>query len=348
MYSRELKQARASLVERAQPTYGSFLNAFERVNILDLDRPYYFPLPRVIRYFRINEAHTFQIDNPEIFAYFDFYNAKLFTLVLISVYDKVEGRRHGYWRFRVGSHLRFGDRGFCSDLSYRDGPFKVRIESPSGSGRIRLKGRVRRYRDRPNLEFVLDYPLLEQAQILNSVIPLGLNRPLYSARLYSQPKGYISLGTRRFGFHETGSLGFFTDHKGFLPYIVTVDWVVGMGLDAQGRRMAFNLADNHIPNQDRYNENALWLDGKINPLPNIRITRPEGPGGAWVIQDTEGMVDLHFFPRAKNSVHVNVIFAESDYHGPFGEFKGWIMDGGGSKLRVDGFFGMGKMKRVRA
>lgn len=349
MYSRNIAPKAEKLVVNGRYLYGSFGSPFDRANILDVRKPYHYPLPRFIKFYRVNEAQTFQFGTDEFFAYADLYNAKLFTLLYFNFYDRKEGKRYAYWRFRVGSRLDIPDSLLDSDTLYRDGRFDIAVLSRLSSYGIAFRGSIRSSGRRPDADFdiVFDHRAGKVSPLVSS-IPYGINRAVYSYKVPAPASGFLRIGDRRYELTSENSLGLFNDQKGFYPYIVTLDWVTGMGRDAAGRRIAFNLTDNHVPNQDQYNENALWIDGELFPMPSIKVTRPAGPAGDWIIQDMEGMVDLLFKPEVMNSIRVSAIFAESDYHGPFGSFEGWFMTQRGEKVRVDGLFGMGKKKRIRA
>jgi hypothetical protein len=336
-------------VEKGEFVFGNFDAPFDRANILDVKTPYHYKLPRFIKNLRVNEAQTFQFGTDEFFAYADLYNAKLFTLLYFVFYDRVNKRRYAYWRFLVGSCIKIPESLLDSDTLFRDSSFDIAVLSRLSSYGISFRGSIHGFKKRPDADFdiVFNHSSLKITPLV-SAIPFGLNRAIYSYKAPAPAAGLLRVGDREYQIREDNSLGMFTDQKGFYPYITTLDWVTGMGRDKDGRRIAFNLADNHVPNQDAINENALWIESELYPLPAIKITRPHGPAGDWIVQDLEGMVDITFRPEVGNSMHVNVIFAESDYHGPFGSFVGGFVTQKGEKIPVEGLFGMGKKKRLRA
>jgi len=103
-----------------------------------------------------------------------------------------------------------------------------------------------------------------------------------------------------------------------------------------------------VKDQVRYNENCLWINNKVWPLPPVKVTRPQGPAGEWIIQDTEGMVDLVFAPDLKNDVRFNLGIVESDYNGPIGSFRGFIKNGEGEKIQAEFLYGCGEKQYLRA
>jgi len=161
-------------------------------------------------------------------------------------------------------------------------------------------------------------------------------------------EGEFSVGGESHRFEGPSSMGIIDDHKGYYPYRLRYDWVTGFGADAKGRRVGFNLTDNQVRDQVRYNENCLWINNKVWPLPPVKMTRPQGPAGDWIIQDTEGMVDLVFVPELANDLRFNLGILESDYNGPLGGFRGFVSNGEGEKIQADQLYGAGEREYLRA
>jgi hypothetical protein len=128
------------------------------------------------------------------------------------------------------------------------------------------------------------------------------------------------------------------DHKGYYPRIMRWDWVTGAGFDARGRRIAVNLTRNDSIDPDRYNENCVWVDGRIQLLPAVTFRRrPELVPEVWEIRDREGEVEVDFEIELDGYVRVNAVVIESRYRGPFGRLRGRV-----GELELDGLFGMGE------
>jgi hypothetical protein len=124
--------------------------------------------------------------------------------------------------------------------------------------------------------------------------------------------------------------------------------VGAFGLDSKGRRVGFSLASSQVRDADRMNENCVWIGTKVWALPPVRVTRALGHEKDWVIQDTEGLIDLVFTPEAPNDISFHLGLFESDWHGPFGSFKGFLKNGEGETLEVELLYGMGEEKYLRA
>jgi hypothetical protein len=172
---------------------------------------------------------------------------------------------------------------------------------------------------------------------------------MYSTKVLMPMQGWFEVAGERVDFEGPDCMGIMDDHKGYYPYRLRFDWVAGFGLDPKGRRIGFNLTDNQVRDQRLYNENVLWINSRLFPLPPVKVTMPNGPCGTWHIQDTEGLVDLLFKPERRNDIRFNALVVRTNYHGPFGRFEGTIRSAdGGEKIDAACVSGMGEQKYLRA
>jgi hypothetical protein len=120
------------------------------------------------------------------------------------------------------------------------------------------------------------------------------------------------------------------------------DWLTGAGFDTGGRKLAVNLTRNDSIDPDRYNENCVWIDGRVQLLPAVEFRRrPELEPEVWEIRDRAGDVAVDFEIELDGHVRVNAVVIESRYRGPFGRLRGYVR-GGGERVELDGLFGMGE------
>ena len=138
------------------------------------------------------------------------------------------------------------------------------------------------------------------------------------------------------------------DHKGYYPYEMKYDWVTSAGFDRANRFVGFNLTHNQVKDHERYNENCLWIKGEMIPLPPVKVQRPQGVMGTWIIKDEYGVVDLTFTPEFDGRIEMDFKVFETKYYAPYGSFKGYIRADVSEKIVFDGFFGMGEKKYIKA
>src|SRR5690606_31050162 len=174
-------------------------------------------------------------------------------------------------------------------------------------------------------------------------IPFADNRGMYSHKGCLALTGELRLGDQAIVFTRADSLLLMDDHKGYYPAVMRWDWVTGGGFDDRGRRIGFNLTRNDSIDPVNYNENCLWIDGRLQLLPPVRFTRrPDCTPEIWEIRGESGQVEVDFVIELDGHVRVNALVVESRYPGPFGQVRGRLRGPDGEPIVLDGMFGMGE------
>jgi len=172
-------------------------------------------------------------------------------------------------------------------------------------------------------------------------------RIMYAFKALAPVRGDIVFGGQRIKLKQNVCSGIFCDYKGFFPYRLQTVICSAMGFDAKGSRFGFHIAENQTRETNKNNENALWVNECLTPLPPVRITMPNGPDSDWIIQDVEGMVDLTFTPKEQNHSGAGLIFTSAELNAPLGHYNGMLVSAGGERIEVRGLFGMGEKLYLR-
>ncbi len=344
-YKRTVLDAPASLVSNGKCNFGTFNAAVKNINPLEAAHPLNIPAPRALKFMRLKEWQAFQLSNPEWFICLAVYNSKAVGLAIVMAYNKNEDRMYRYEHKVPFFNLHVPSGLTDSRCWYHSRNFTIDIRNNLKEGRFDVDFQARNFAGLPDCNaYVTGFHETEPIVICQ---PFGDNRPLYSHKALMPAEGYLENGGQRSFFRKKNSCMILDDHKGYYPYVMKYDWVTACGFDAQGRLMGFNCTDNQVQDHDRYNENCLWLDGKMYPLPPIKIKRPTGVENTWEISDDYGQVRLYFIPKQDVPVYINLGIAETRYHGPAGMLEGYIMSPEGEKICFDGFFGMGEKKYIK-
>jgi hypothetical protein len=317
--------------------------------MLDVERPYHYPIPRFLKNWRLKEWQAFQFGDERWFFFTALYNAKSFSLANFHAWDRAEKRHFFFQRVLPGGVFHFGEKLERSHVAYRGPRSKIEFAFALDKGHIAIE--IEHAYRKPDSRFSGRF-LFSTGQKVAApsavCLPLGMNRAMYSTKVLMPFEGEFRCSEGDQKFDTPGAMGILDDHKGFYPWRMRYDWVTGFGLDSKGRRAGFNLTDNQVKDQVRYNENCIWINGKVWPLPPVKVTRPKGPMGEWFIQDTEGLVDLVFVPEVPNDIRFNLGLLSSDYHGPFGSFRGLLKNGDGDKVEAERLYGAGEQKYLQA
>jgi hypothetical protein len=92
-------------------------------------------------------------------------------------------------------------------------------------------------------------------------------------------------------------------------------WCAGVGADAEGRALAWNLVEG-VNDPARGSERTVWVDG---------VPREAGPLAIAPSLDAVG--DLRFHAEASREHRQNLVVVRSRYRQPFGTFSGALPDG---------------------
>lgn len=200
-----------------------------------------------------------------------------------------------------------------------------------------------------------DFSLIRLSDPCVVSIPFSktLNRPLYSQKDFFKVEGRLVINGEEM-LTDEDSTAVVDDHRGYYPRRAHYDWVTTMGkcdIDGEKKYLAFNLTRNQSIDQDKYNENILWLEGKSSLLTPVVFTRnPETKDfknyAEWIIKDEHDMVNLKFKVYGINPMIMHAVVVNIDYYVAFGELEGYLRDEDGKKYILDGMMGMGEDKTL--
>lgn len=329
------------LVRGGRVRFGTFSGPIPDVNLIDA-QPWAVPVPRAVRALRLKEWQAFQFGNPQSFVTVALFNAKLLALAQVKVYDRQARRKVVFERQLPGWSLAAPRNLLDSRFEWSSAGASIRIRNQLLEDRVDLELELPETAQGPAIRGRITADAAGcEPQVVS--IPFGKNHGMYSHKACLAATGELHVGDAELAFRREDAFCFIDDHKGYYPYVMRWDWVVGAGIDAAGRRVGFNLTRNASIDPDRYNENCLWLDGKRHLLPPVTFSRhAERSPEVWEVRDREGQVEVDFEVELAGPVRINALLIESRYQGPFGRFRGTLKGAAGERVNVDGLFGMGE------
>jgi hypothetical protein len=343
MYKREILESRASPIENGTPLQGTWDRAFDEVDLLEIRRLYRYPLPRWVADYRLKEWVSFCAQDDRLLLEALFCNVKLFRLAQVLLYDKKTGEKTLFRRFLPGGGWQLPRSLANTSVDSGSARFFFRIHNWLDADTIKLDLNIKAKGRRPALTAHLAYNMNRRDTIPMAVsLAFAERRPLYAFKALSPVRGDIVLNGKRASLTPETCSGLFCDYKGFFPYPMRDQICSASGFDAEGRRFGFHIAENQTRETFKNNENALWVNGQLTPLPPVRITMPGGPDSDWIIQDVEGMVDLVFTPTVPNRSGAALIVTSAELDAPLGHYNGMLVNSGGEQIQVRGLFGTGE------
>ena len=339
----ERTPAPASLVDPAgQVTCGVFDAPLRTV---DLDRARLggrFRLPGPLVRFRLKEWQHYCLDLPGFFGTFAIVDSKFLKVSWFHGTTRPggEGFEHG----RKGPFLktRLGDALYDDRCSVRAGGYRIEVHNRLNAGEHRIvvdiaaKGKLPAIRG--ELRCLHDMATVEPLVV---VLPVGPNRGMYSHKVPLPLEGELQVGDQTFVAKASDSQAILDIHKAHYPRHTWWNWATCAGRDTQGRLIGMNLTRNVNTAEERWNENGVWIDGKLHHLEAARFAfdrnRILDP---WRLSTTDGAVDVTFEPEGERADDINVGPIRSVFHQPYGRFCGSVRLPDGDTLRFEDLCGV--------
>lgn len=317
--------------------HGTYKQEFEEMNFLNADKPRGNPNFFNKSIFTTWEAAEVVFDDIAILTAVSPMFGGIIGVCLTILYDKKEGKKYAW--MGVAPKPAFAKNLLHGNVTEGKNPLNhVKFVNKydedqaivSGKGALGGKGTINY-----NLTFT------RASLPSNVLIPFHKNCTLYSQKDVWYVDGSVIWNGKEYKANEN-TRATIDDHRGFYPFHMHYDWTAAMQtleIDGEKHTFGFNLTRNQSADQDKYNENIIFLDGKTSRLPPVKFEHVEF--NEWHITDDYGMVDVWFHIKDR---HVTKLPYVMDYHITFGELSGTMYDEDGNKYCVDGLTGIGEDK----
>lgn len=191
---------------------------------------------------------------------------------------------------------------------------------------------------------------LDLAEDMSSFQPLVVSMPIYPAHhLYTHKTMMEAGGSARVGGDELDydparSLAALDEFKSYWPIPRRWTWGTALGVDTEGNRVAFNMADYYVRDQDQWNENCLWVGGEIGFLGAAKWSLDESdPDKPWRLEERSGRLKATFYPEGGKIVDLGPAFK---YYQKCGRYEGFFIDGQGRRREFENLYGPGENGRI--
>lgn len=341
------------MVENGRCAFGTFDREFQTMNLTEIDHPTTGPNFMNKLKLTLWEAAEFHVEKGVLLVACS--DMGLFSTVLHVFYNK-ETKQVSSWMTKmlpgnvtISPNLLDGARstGKGKNLS-------ITFVNDFGNGKCTVSGY--HYGKDGCLKYEMEMTRLSQPCVVSIPFaePNERHMPLYSQKDFFKIRGEISVNGQVYPTDET-STGIVDDHRGYYPRHAHYDWCTTMGVcrqDGKQQFLAFNLTRNQSIDQERFNENLLWLEGRTSLLPPVTFeksvpTAKSGGKALWKIRDAHDMVHVDFQQCNMHSIllHAKPLLY-TDYFIPFGALSGYVRDEDGTKYCLDGMMGMGEDKTI--
>lgn len=345
VYCRKVNNSVDCLADKdGKLNFGTYNKAIPQINMIEARRPLGYPAFKRFEKFRLKEWEAFQAGNERLFIFGAIYNAKLSGIICLNVYDREYKKMYKINKIINSSKIKVASGLLDTETKCETKNISMHFYNNLKENEIKIIGDIRKTKVSPEIN--LDIKGYHTSEPIVTCQPFYKNRGLYSHKSYMTMDGYVILGEERIDFDIDNSYMIIDDHKGYYPWSLKYDWVTGWGENIEGSAFGFNLTDNQVNEQKEYNENCIWIDEKMYPLPPIVVKRDYSDKEVWNIRDEYDMVNIYFYPETKISIKFNCVLIYTDYEAPMGRFEGYFRVND-KQIYVKECFGMGEKKRYR-
>jgi len=329
--------------------FGLFKDEFREVNI---DRAQIYapvPLPAPLLRLRLKEWQHFAVISDEFFMGFVVNDNHYVGMSFCYVYDRKDTQFTEHHRQSAGGAAHVARELWHDGCSFKSKGYSIGIENLLDEKRHRVHIDIRPEGASPAIRAELELTEdIESEQPLVVVLPIRENRPLYTHKHPCPVSGYVTVGAKRYELDPARHIALIDVQKTYYPYSTFWNWATFAGYTASGERAAVNLVQNIISNDEQFNENVFWADGKLSHLSAVRFTIPKSDFlSEWRIETTDGRCRLSFKPEGERAERLNYGLVLSNYHAPYGKYSGEIIDDDGLTHVIDGLYGVAEMHRAR-
>lgn len=345
---RAVETPKSMVDEKGNCVFGTFDKEFEEMDLLKIKKPT--GAPQCMNKLKLTlwEATEVHLKNGVLLAVVC--DMGIFGKTMNIFYDK-RTKKVYYW----DTNLKSKDTKIAPNLlngSIAEGVTPVsfvKYVNNFQDGKCHLSGSHKNETDQ--IEYDFELTRLSKPCVVS--IPFDKNRPLYSQKDFFKAEGRLVInGEEMLSDNETVAV--VDDHRGYYPRHAHYDWVTTLGVnETNGKKqfMAFNLTRNQSINQDDYNENLIFFEGKTSLLPPVTFTRSVESAdfkdySEWSVKDEHDMVNIKFKVYGINPMVTHAVVIKIDYFVVFGVLEGYIRDEEGNKYVLDGMMGMGEDKTL--
>lgn len=346
---------------------GFFDKLFSKMNLSDISRPYgNLPYPAVLFKFRKRNMLTFTFSDEKYIGKIFIFGSRLFYFIETVIWERKTLLKFAYRKLGLFSRLRFPSDLLHSHLTCRTTKRYLRINSRLEKQEISLYFDFEGDSVRPDLtgSFVMQFPSKQPNGASFSNRWFLRKTCMASMQLHAPLSAWLRIrgvSSEDYDFLPEKTSGFLDIRQGFYPMRTRIHFLTGTGklviqnkeesksLDrtSEEQTVSFQFAGEWNFDSPNSIESVLLIGERSIQLPSVKITRPYGPLGNWIIQDTESMVDLVFIPKSDNHRNLSVFVLRTDYHTVYGTFEGEIVTPEGQKLTIKGFPGIGNKILLR-
>lgn len=353
MYTRKLLSAPKQIIKDGKPLFGTYFEMPKYLDIRGVKKPFrVLPLPTFITNMRIRCSISAIIQAENFIGTLDILDVKFFSFSEVILWNKSTRQKYAF-RHISGIRRRVVPKNLETDVCLISSKRRyIRITWNKSKNYFSLLFNMKGDKIRPSFSgsFLLNPDAVGAAQIF-SVLPAPTFARCTALTQTVAPVSGSIFSTKddsEITHKELSGLMSFNIRRVYAKLRSKSEIIIGIGT-INGKHVCFQITVGSMTPLDSYtyNENVLFYDSKVTPLPPVKITHPFGLSGKWIIQDTESMIDLSFSPISDNLRTLSIFILRTQYHTISGTFNGVLLTKDGESIVLKDFPGIAKKQYLR-
>jgi hypothetical protein len=341
---RKVSATPEKMVEKdGKVNFGTFRTPFRNVNILEA--PLYSSsskVPAFWKNFRLKEWQHFGIITQTHYFGMVIFNAKFMGVSFFYAYDRIANKRFEHSMQSTGGASSVAKQVYDDHCEFRKKGYLLRFENRLNKGFHKIIIDIDDKKDLPAVkgEFKV-FEDLNHIEPLVQVSPITQFRPFYTHKMAAPAEGTIKMGDKEISINRKQDIALLDEQKTYYPYSSFWKWATAAGYNEHGELLAFNLCQNLMTDDEDFNENCMWVDGKIFCLKSARFIFEENNVlRPWEVRTKDGYLDLLLKPSGERAEKINAGIICSDFHQLFGLFNGRFKDENSRIYQMNNLFGL--------
>lgn len=332
------------LVEKdGKINFGTFRAPFRDVNIFDV--PLYQSssnVPAFWKKFRLKEWQHYGIITPTHYFGMVVFDAKFMGVSFFYAYDRTENKRFEHSAQLPGRSSMVAAQMYDGSCEFKKKGYRLYFENRLKEGYHKIIIDIEGKKNRPSVQG--EIKVLEDLNTIEPLVqvsPVTQQRPFYTHKVAAPAEGTIKLGDKEIKINRKQDIALIDEQKTYYPYVSFWKWATAAGYNEYGELLAFNLCQNMITDDEDYNENCMWVDGKIYCLKAARFKfDKDNVLQPWDVKTQDGCMDLLFTPSGERAEKISIGLIGSDFHQPFGMYNGRFRDENNRIYPITNCFGL--------
>lgn len=203
----------------------------------------------------------------------------------------------------------------------------------------RIKIDIKEKKEKPGVK--MDLVLRQDMSKFDPLVvsmPISPKHYMYTHKAVMGVEGNARIGDETIQYRPDIDLIAADEFKSYWPLPKRWTWGTAAGKSAEDMPVALNMVDYFTTDQRFWNENCLWIDGKLSLLGPVKWELdPRDPMKPWRMRELSGRAAADFHPEAGKTVSLGPLGFK--YYQKCGRYEGYVIDDHGRKHHFDNLYG---------